>query len=175
MEGMTAVNDRMMALVNRKEGLWQVKAELYDLLMQDLDPILAAMTDTAKQVQIRAELRETLGNGDEVVGVFPVGGPWGKHTGLDIRFKPSLQALRFSQLVKRGLHPFLKEHPSLSIWVPLSRAEMSKKRKRQEESGLGSVKGRGRGPGRGGGRGGPRVSPKRGPRRAERDHRARSR
>ena len=38
---------------------------------KDLDPVISAMADTGRQVQIRAELRETLGAGEEIIGVFP--------------------------------------------------------------------------------------------------------
>ena len=51
--------------------------------------------------------------------------------------------MRFSQLVQQGLQPLLKDHPTISVWVPLSQAEMNQKHKRQEEAGLATAKGRG--------------------------------
>ena len=40
-EGLKALDERTQALVKAKTGLWQVKDELYTLVMSDLDPLLA--------------------------------------------------------------------------------------------------------------------------------------
>ena len=146
---MTSLDKRLMELHETKAGMWKIKEELFTLLVSDLDPHLSALPDAARQMQIRAEMRETLGTGQDLIGVFPVGGPWGRHTALDIRFRPSLGALRFCQLVKRELRAVLLPVSGKACWVPLSQAEMGKKRKRQQDAGLTSTKGRGREDGNG--------------------------
>ena len=67
-EGCPNLEARLLDLQKAKTGLWQVKAELFELLMADLGPVLVTMEDTAKQMQLRSELRECLGQVEEVVG-----------------------------------------------------------------------------------------------------------
>ncbi|OLQ03229.1 hypothetical protein AK812_SmicGene13844 [Symbiodinium microadriaticum] len=43
--------------------------------------------------------------GVDVVGILPVGGAWGQHTAVDLRFRPSMTALRLSRLVTHRLRP----------------------------------------------------------------------
>ncbi|CAE7583649.1 unnamed protein product [Symbiodinium natans] len=131
---MAALDKRLMELHETKAGLWKIKEELFTLLLVDLDPHLSSLPDAARQMQIRAEIRDTLGAGGDIVGVFPVGGTWGHHTALDIH-----------QLVKRDLRALLLPVTGKACWVPLSQAEMTKKRKRQQDAGLTTAKGRGRG------------------------------
>ncbi|CAE7610866.1 FCPA [Symbiodinium natans] len=55
-EGLKALDERTQALVKAKTGLWQVKDELYTLVMSDLDPLLdldslSKMSDAAKQAR----------------------------------------------------------------------------------------------------------------------------
>ena len=71
-EGMKALDERMQALVKTKTGLWQVKDELFNLVMVDLDPLLSHVPDPNHQMQLRAELREVLSAREDIVGVFPV-------------------------------------------------------------------------------------------------------
>ena len=125
-EGLTALEKRMCDLFKSKSGMWQVKAELYELVLHDLDAPLGCMEDIARQTQIRSELRGLLTSAEEIIGVFPSGGEWGKHTAIDIRFRPSLIALRFSDLVRSTLRPFLKQlNGPIMCWVPLSQGEMT--------------------------------------------------
>ena len=100
------------------------------------------------QTQIRSELRGILTSEEELIGVFPVGGDWGQNTAVDIRFRPSLIAMRLSDLVRSTLRPFLSNlNGPVKCWVPLSQGEMSRRRKRK---GLGSTKGdKGHGKGKG--------------------------
>ena len=162
-EGLTALNNRMCDLYKSKGGMWHVKKELFELVFQDLDHALGCMEDIARQTQIRSELRGILTSEEELVGVFPAGGDWGQNTAVDIRFRASLIAMRFSDLVRSTLRPFLTQlNGPVKCWVPLSPGEMARRRKRK---GLGTTKGdKGKGKGkdhakvRGDGR---RKSPKR--------------
>ncbi|CAE7242474.1 unnamed protein product [Symbiodinium sp. CCMP2592] len=108
-EGLTALNNRMCELYRSKGGMWHVKKELYELVLQDLDTALSCMEDIALQTQVRSEIRGILSAEEEVIGVFPTGGDWGANTGVDIRFRASLVALRFSDLVRSTLRPFLNQ------------------------------------------------------------------
>ena len=132
-EGMKASDERMQALVKTKTGLWQVKDELFNLVIIDLDPLLSHVPDPNQQMQLRAELREVLSAREDIVGVFPVGGEWGRRTGLDLRYKPSLASFRLCQAVRNVLGPLLRrlDGATVKVWVPLSAGEMAKKRKRE--------------------------------------------
>ena len=147
-EGLTTLNQRMCDLYKNKGGMWHVKKELFDLVFNDLDHALGSMEDIARQTQIRSELRGILTSQKELIGVFPVGGDWGQNTAVDIRFRPSLIAMRLSDLVRSTLRPFLTQlNGPVKCWVPLSQGEMSRRRKRK---GLGSTKGdKGHGKGKG--------------------------
>eukprot|EP00439_Symbiodinium_sp_Y106_P009589 s3364_g1.t1 len=90
----------MCELYKNKGGMWNVKKELFDLVFNDLDHALGSMEDIARQTQIRSELRGILTSEEELIGVFPVGGDWGQNTAVDIRFRPSLIAMRLSDLVR---------------------------------------------------------------------------
>ena len=139
----------MCDLCKSKSGMWQVKEELYELVLHDLDAPLRRMEDIARQTQIRSELRGILTSVEEIIGVFPSGGEWGKRTAIDIRFRASLIALRFSDLGRSTLRPFLKQlNGPIKCWVPLSQGEMTKRRKRR---GLDSTKGAGKQKSGGGG------------------------
>ena len=140
---MASWESRIQDLLAKKEPLWKLKAELYDLAITDLDPVLATMQDMGNQVRCRAELRECLSAVEDIVGIFNVGGGWGHHTAVDLRFRPSMTALRMSQLVRHHLRALTHFDGSpIKVWVPLSQGEMSRKRKRQ---GGEEAKGRGRG------------------------------
>ncbi|CAE7727500.1 unnamed protein product [Symbiodinium sp. CCMP2592] len=152
--GMCAWENRLQELLSRKEPLWHVKTELYVLALEDLEPILASIQDTAVQMQCRAELRECLSAVDDVVGIFPVGGGWGHHTGVDLRHCPSMSALRMSQLVRHHLRGAASAFSTngIEVWAPLSQSDMKKKRNRQGGKG-GGGKGHSKGAGgEGGGR-----------------------
>ena len=61
------------------------------------------------------------------MGIFNVGA-WGHHTAVDLRFRPSMTALRVSQLVRRHLRALTHFDGSpVKVWVPLSQGEMSRK------------------------------------------------
>ncbi|CAE6973016.1 unnamed protein product [Symbiodinium sp. CCMP2592] len=109
-------------------GMWHVKKELFELVLQDLDAALSSMQDIALQTQVRSEIRGILTAEEEIIGVFPTGGDWGANTGVDIRFRASLVALRFSDLVRSTLRPFLTQlNGPLRCWVPLSQGEMTRR------------------------------------------------
>ena len=151
-ERLTALEKRMCDLFKSKSGMWQVKQELYELVLHDLDAPFGRMEDIARQTQIRSELRGILTSVVEIIGVFPSGGEWGKHTAIDIRSRASLIAVSFSDLVRSTPRPFLKQlNGPIKCWRPLSEGEMTKRRKRR---GLDSTKGAGKG--KNGGGGGPR-------------------
>ena len=71
-EGLKSLETRMLVLVETKEGLWKAKDELYTLMVQDLDPLLAHITDAACQCQVRSELREILTCREDIIGIFPL-------------------------------------------------------------------------------------------------------
>ena len=95
------------------------------------------MKDIARQTQIRSELRGILTSEEELIGVFAAGGDWGQNTAVDIRFRASLIAMRFSDLVRSTLRPFLTQlNGPVKCWVPLSQGEMTRRRK---SKGLGTT------------------------------------
>ena len=71
------------------------------------------------------------------MGVFPVGGAWGGTTVVDVRTRPGLQALRLNFLVRTVIAPALKKlpQPEFGMWVPVSAAEMKKRKRRQSDTG----------------------------------------
>ncbi|CAE6941516.1 unnamed protein product [Symbiodinium natans] len=123
-EGLKALDERMQALVKAKTGLWQVKDELYTLVMSDLDPLLAHIPNPSVQMQVRAELREVLSAREEIVRVFPVGGECGRHTALDLRYKPSRPFAYAKLLEQRPRASSEADSAAVRVWgchSPLAR------------------------------------------------------
>ena len=130
---MSAWENRAQELLANKEPLWKLKADLSTLALEDLDPILSTMTDMGAQVQCR----------DDIVGLFNTGGPWGRHTAVDLRYKPCMSAMRMSQLVRHHLRALTNDNCPIKIWQPLSQGEMTRKRKRTDGA-KGKAAGKGR-------------------------------
>ena len=118
-------------LQNGSKELWRLKAKLFDLLWQKLEPVMSQVQEGEQLAGAKSELAERLQE-DGLVGVFPVGGAWGGTSVVDVRTRPGLQALRLNFLVcAQSLHRHSKKlpQPEFGMWVPVSAAEM-KKRKR---------------------------------------------
>ena len=70
-----------------------------------------------------------------VQGIFGVWAPVGEAPTVDIKFRPSLSAMRAHALIKQHVGPALKRaDASVQMWVPLSNAENQRKRKRQSSA-----------------------------------------
>ena len=58
-----------------------------------------------------------------IQGIFGVGPPVGEAPTVDIKFRPSLSAMRAHALIKQHVGPALKRaDASVQMWVPLSSA-----------------------------------------------------
>jgi hypothetical protein len=143
---------RMLALHNSSKEYWKAKAEAVGLIWEEMETALTTAVkdklggeDGATRLKVlHDELSECLKE-SEIVGFFPVGGQWGKQVSIDLRLRPSLQALRLCSLVRHDLNPLLKEIKApQQIWVPASQAEMSRKRKRRSSEGAKGGKGGGK-------------------------------
>ena len=117
--GVAVWEARAQDLLAKKGPLWKLMAELYDLAITDLDPVLSTMQDMGNQVRCRAELRECLSAVEDIVGIFNVGGSWGRHTAVDLRFfdGPSHVAARSPPFESPYTH--LDGSP-VKVWAPLS-------------------------------------------------------
>ena len=130
-----ALSARGVALDTGSREFWRLKHEVLDLLLTDLGPLLPKHFRPDLEKQILCELKETVGKPDLLLGIFPVGSKWGQEKSVDIRFKPSLAALRVHNLLKTTVLPALKSMTSddnaFGLWVPLSQPEMTRKQKRK--------------------------------------------
>lgn len=135
-KGFSKLEDRAVELSKSTREYWRLKAELLDLLLFSLQPLLGLMFADGSMQKIRKELSECFGQADALLGVFPVGGKFGEHKALDIRFKPGLTGWRTNSLVKYVLTPELKKRDAggVEMWVLLSQPEMARRYKRRAES-----------------------------------------
>lgn len=131
--GFEAVSKRCHALASSsKPEYWRLKQEIGELLLQDLDTWLPELFG-AESHKIRAELVESLKE-EDLLGIFPMGKKFPDENAIDVRFQPSLGALRCHNLLKKHLIPKLKtrEDCPLRVWVPMTQADMAKRNRRLE-------------------------------------------
>ena len=133
LSGCPTLEKRCLEFFNGDRKFWVLKDKLLTLVLKDLEgPLQAVFPDTSKLASVLGELKEVLGTPPALQGVFPVGGKWGEHVALDVKWKPGLIGLRATDLVKMVIGPQLREASTeTKVWVPLSSGEMARRRKRK--------------------------------------------
>ena len=133
LSGCPTLEKRCLEFFNGDRKFWVLKDKLLTLVLKDLEgPLQAVFPDTSKLASVLGELKEVLGTPPALQGVFPVGGKWGEHVALDVKWKPGLIGLRATDLVKMVIGPQLREASTeTKVWVSLSSGEMARRRKRK--------------------------------------------
>ena len=134
-EGFPTLSERVKEVLRGGRELWNFKAHLARILWTDVSPVLKKVV-TEQQLEIMgAEFAQAFGSKGDLQGVFGVGSNIDNAKIYDVRFKPSLSALRAHALVRKHVGPALKSaNEGVSMWMPLSSGEARRKRKRQASS-----------------------------------------
>lgn len=80
--GCAKLEVRGAELFNGTKEFWKFKTELCSLAFPHLEPVLTEFFG-AVTAKLKCERQEILGNPNLLVEVFPTGGQWGEHKGVD--------------------------------------------------------------------------------------------
>ena len=135
-DGLQALSEKAKDLMKGARELWRLKQELGKVVWVDLEPALKqAIDDPTRLETIAAEFFQAFSQESHIQGIFGVGASVEEARTLDLKFRPSLAALRAHALIKHHVGPALKKTNSpVQLWVPLSSGESKRKRKRQEKT-----------------------------------------
>ena len=131
-EGFPTLTERVKEVLRGGRELWNLKVDLARVLWTDVSPVLKKVVSEQQLETMGAEFAQAFGSEGDLQGVFGVGSNIDNAKTFDVRFKPSLSALRAHALIKRHVGPALKgASEGVSMWIPLSSGGSRRKRKRQ--------------------------------------------
>ena len=107
-EGLTTLSEKAKEIMQTNRELWRLKEGIAKCIWADLEGELRKAADSPLYDTMSAEFHQTFGFESDVQGIFGVGAPVGEARTLDIKFRPSLSALRAHALIKQHVGPALK-------------------------------------------------------------------
>ena len=101
-EGFPTLTERDKEVLRGGRELWNLKVDLARVLWTDVSLVLKKVVSEQEAETMGAEFAQAFGSEGDLQGVFGVGCNIDNAKTFDVRFKPSLSALRAHALIKSG-------------------------------------------------------------------------